>query len=414
MRPLGMDHTTGRQPLPAGARRRPSAGLRLVRRAVVPQPFELVSGVTPAASMSSTAADMARWMLAHLNDGELDGARILSPETAETMQAHQFGGDPRITGWGFGFYEQSSHGLRIIGHGGGSAWFHTNLSLIPSERLGLFVSFNTETGALLALGRFLDLFLDHYYPAAAPPAVAMGGLERFAGTYQFNRRSFTSFQKALTLMSGVPITALGDSALLVGLPFGAAQYLPIDSMLFAEKHGSMRLAFRADSSGRVTHAFLSLTPFMVLDRQPWYALPRLHLTILIGGLAVFAGVLLGAVSRWLRRRRGLEPAAPPLAVRARRLLAGAAVANLLFAILFALAMSDQVSLMSDSPRLLDVALALPLIGLALVLAGAWTGARLVREGAGTVGGRWRHWAVVAVGLAFAWSLWFWNLLGDKG
>ena len=110
-----------------------------------PKKFEIV-GPAPAGSMASSAADVAKFMIAHLNDGAYNGQRILADSTAKRMHTRAFGHDPRIPGFALGFYEQSRHGLRIIGHGGDTQWFHTDLALIPAETLnedGVFLDDDT-------------------------------------------------------------------------------------------------------------------------------------------------------------------------------------------------------------------------------------------------------------------------------
>jgi CubicO group peptidase (beta-lactamase class C family) len=74
---------------------------------------------------------LATHMLAHLDDGAMRAQRILRATTAEQMHARTFVHEPRSPGFALEFYEQSSHGLRIIGHGGNTQWFHSNLTLIP-------------------------------------------------------------------------------------------------------------------------------------------------------------------------------------------------------------------------------------------------------------------------------------------
>ena len=56
------------------------------------QPFEVVTPF-PAGSLSSSATDMAQFMIAHLQDGQLNGASILKPETARLMHSRLFGLD---------------------------------------------------------------------------------------------------------------------------------------------------------------------------------------------------------------------------------------------------------------------------------------------------------------------------------
>ncbi len=54
--------------------------------------------------MSASAASMARYMLAHLNEGELDGVRILQQATAEKMQRTLFTSAGTSAGERIGFF----------------------------------------------------------------------------------------------------------------------------------------------------------------------------------------------------------------------------------------------------------------------------------------------------------------------
>ncbi|MBL8989515.1 MAG: beta-lactamase family protein, partial [Gemmatimonadetes bacterium] len=162
--PLGMTQTTGRQPLPESFGPDMSQGYEWKNGDFVARKWEIVTGAAPAGSMSASATDMAKFMIAHLNGGALGEGRILSPETTRLMHTRLQGHDPRIPGFAHGFYEQSSHGLRLIGHGGDTQWFHSDLALIPSENVGLFISTNTSTGSAISFQPFLKAFLDHYYP----------------------------------------------------------------------------------------------------------------------------------------------------------------------------------------------------------------------------------------------------------
>ena len=73
----------------------------------------------------------------------------------------------------YGFYEESRNGHRIIGHGGDSQWFHSDMHLMLDNGLGFFISYNSEgkpeaSGTLRAVGHLPEpLFRLH---AAAGPA----------------------------------------------------------------------------------------------------------------------------------------------------------------------------------------------------------------------------------------------------
>ena len=75
--PLGMKRTTFRQPVPEALRDDVSIGYRKPDGEPDAADFEYVP-LAPAGALSSTATDMARFMLAHLDSGRLGDARILS------------------------------------------------------------------------------------------------------------------------------------------------------------------------------------------------------------------------------------------------------------------------------------------------------------------------------------------------
>lgn len=73
----------------------------------------------PASSLMATAAEMARFMIAHLQKGRYGEARILEEATAEQIHRRQFTHHPKLAGMAYGFFEQIDNGRRAIYHGGG-------------------------------------------------------------------------------------------------------------------------------------------------------------------------------------------------------------------------------------------------------------------------------------------------------
>ncbi len=81
---------------------------------LMPVAYDDVRGVAPAAALNSNVLDMARWMRANLNGGELDGTRIFSERAARAMQSvhYPLGVSPwaeanlgqRFNGYGFGWF----------------------------------------------------------------------------------------------------------------------------------------------------------------------------------------------------------------------------------------------------------------------------------------------------------------------
>ncbi|MGE0440365.1 MAG: serine hydrolase domain-containing protein [Gemmatimonadales bacterium] len=414
--PLGMTQTTTRQPLPDRLRADMSAGYQWKAGRYDSKPFEYIVGAAPAGSISSSAVDMTRFMLAHLGRGAVGDVRILSEATADSMYTRIFTHDERLPGFLHGFYEQSSHGLRIFGHGGDSQWFHSDLALLPSENLGVFISTNTDKGSEISFFPFLNDFLDHYYPdvrpVVAPTEGAKAGARRYAGDYLFNRMNFSTWMKALSLAQALPVAATDDGALLLKTPFGEARMVSVDSMLFRDAESGMELAFRADDQGRITHGFLSIAPMMVMDRYDGLARPTFHRNLLGFVLVVFLAVLVAAVIRFFTRNSRELPGADSLRL-GRRLMVVVALLQLVFVGIMAGLLSNPEQVLNGAPGSLKVAMALPVIGLLLTVGALVVGINQWRTGSGTFGARIRHGLVVLLALAFFWSLNTWNLLGWK-
>jgi hypothetical protein len=411
--PLGMTQTTTRQPLPSRLRADMSDGYGWTGGSYKPQKFEIVEPM-PAGSIAASATDMAKFMIAHLNDGELNGQRILADSTAKRMHARAFGHDPRLPGFALGFYEKTSHGVRIIGHGGDTQWFHTDLELIPDEKLGVFVSYNTSTGGELSFAQFQTQFLDHYYPSTPSvvvmPADAAKQAQRAQGEYEFNRRSYTTFQKAIGLAGDIRISAADSGRLLMHSALGDSRLVPVGPLLYREELGDALVSFQADSGGRVVRGFFGPAPMMTMERVPFSRSVTLHWTILGLGVVVFIGMVLAAIGRLFRRRFG-EPRRED-ALPGRWTLVTAAALQVVFVIaVVAIASASGGGLLNGPLTSLKVVLALPVIGTICVLAAVYFAIGQWRVGAGTRAARLRFSAATLVAVLFAWSLMQWNLLG---
>ena len=414
LNPLAMNQTTTRQPLPDRFAADMSVGYQWDQGHYVPKKWEIIVGAQPAGTVSASATDMARFMLAHLGNGALGDARILADSTARRMHSRLQGHDDRLPGFAHGFYEQSGHGLRIFGHGGDTQFFHSDMALIPSENVGVFMSTNTNTGGGISFKAFLDAFLDHYYPedlaTIAPTAGAKAGAQRYAGEYLFNRMSYSTYQKVLGLAGPIVIAPDEDGALVTQTPFGPLRLISVDSMLFRDAVSGDLVAFRADDRGNITHGFLSMAPMMVLEKRSGLSSPRLHLALLGLGVLTFVGILISAVLRFFRRRT--EPAAAPTIASGRRVMALIALFQVGFLVVLGIVVSGFTKgLPSGAPTSLKIGLLFPVLGAILTAGALWIGITQWRRAEGTRAARIRHLAAVAVAAVFFLTLNAWNLLG---
>lgn len=255
LQPLGMESSAASQPLPADLAADLSKGYHYENGAYEARDFEWISAA-PAGPVHATATDMARFMLAHLQNGEYAGTRILEESTALDMHRQQFAHEPRLLGVTYGFVTSREDDQDIIWHDGESARFSTMVALLPEERTGLFVSYNTPFEAR----ETLSAFLDHYYPPREetpppePPVDFSERAGRWTGTYVPTRVAHTSPQKIIGWLDPLQVS-VDSQDLLLETALGEQRYAETEPGLLEQEDGERLLTFREDSRGRVTHLF---------------------------------------------------------------------------------------------------------------------------------------------------------------
>jgi len=231
-----------------------------------------------AAPVRATAADMARYMLAHLNLGALGDARILGEQSALAMQTRQIDAQPRQNVTGLGLYELSHNGEHILGHLGSTGYFHSLMLLIPERNLGLFVSFNAAEGAhVLRSERFMRDLADAFFPqvqqAKTPPADFSARADEYSGTYVFNNLHGEGIiDRLLGIADAVTIRPTEDGRLRLAAHGSSYVFTEIAPDLFERSDGADILVFHRDQMGGITGATLNSRPVFTLIRRDWFGL----------------------------------------------------------------------------------------------------------------------------------------------
>ncbi|HXJ06341.1 MAG TPA: serine hydrolase domain-containing protein [Candidatus Acidoferrum sp.] len=270
-KPLNMTHATFRQPLPEALKPFMSKGYALGSGEA--KPFEDVQ-VAPAGSLSASAVDMTHFMIMHLQNGKYGDVQILKPETAIEMHARQQGWPAAMNAMCLGFYEESQSGHRIIGHGGDTLYFHSDLHLILDSNVGFFVSYNSGgRGEINARGVLFDKFMQRYFPAAPlnEPVLATAAQDArsVAGVYELSRRFETNVLAVTTFINETKVTVNPKDntismALFKGLNDQPLHFREIAPMVFRDVDGHSKFAFVKDPTGRRV-AYIDY-PFMVLQQ----------------------------------------------------------------------------------------------------------------------------------------------------
>ena len=416
--PLQMRHTTFVQPLPPALAGGMSKGYR--ESDGPPAKFELVI-TAPAGSVSSTAGDMANFMIAHLQDGRFGDTQILRPETARLLRQPTRAVPAGFDTLAHGFFLATRNDTPVIGHGGDTIVFHTDLNMLPQKGVGIFVSFNSRGRQDAVYGvreRLFDLFMDRYFPAprrATPPAIASAARDAaaLAGHYESSRRVETGFISLFYLIQQDQVVAHDDGTISLA-SIDDKRFREIAPGRWRETEGMRQLLVTQDGGRRTIVD--SANPVGVLQAVPaWRDATVFQLVAALSILTLLLTVLLWPVATWLRRRDRLPPVAAGTAALARRLTRIAAVADLLYIagwyMILAPILSTQVdaynSQLDGKIRAMQVAALVPVAAAAI---GCWNVALAVRQRLG-IGVRLRAIIVALAMLGLLWIAWMGNLIG---
>lgn len=295
--PLEMRDSTFVQPLPARLQKRMSTGYEKASGDPVDYEF---AGPVPAGSMASTATDMARFMMAHLNDGELDGRRILETATAQRMHSEGNTVIPGLDRMLLGFFETGINGRRVIGHLGDTKAFHSSLHLFLDDDVGLFVSLNSsgkEGAANRIRIALFEQFADRYFPGRSarlklgvPEDLAQQHAAMMVGNWIGSRRASSNFANLTQLLGQLTLGVTSDGSLdvptgvmLTGRP---AKWVEVAPFEWHDRNSHMKLAAVVEDGEIKRFSMSFLSAFTVFERPVWYKNSALIMPLLYAALAV--------------------------------------------------------------------------------------------------------------------------------
>jgi CubicO group peptidase (beta-lactamase class C family) len=401
--PLQMQHTVvgNAQPQPLAADF--SRGYKFQQGQYTSVDFEWVAAV-PTAPLRTTVTDLSRFVLAHLNDGCIEGSCILQAETLQQMHASQFTHPGQVSGMTYGFLDTRLNHQRILWHMGESPRFTTLVVLIPEHQMGLIVTYNTPPVDDKAV---LTAFMDTYFPVQADAALAapQPGWEArtlpYIGTYLPARSPQTTAQVGIRLFQSADVEAAEH-----GLDFLGWHFQEVSPGVFQEIAGDRLLTFHQDEEGRRWAFVGPLAYFQV----PWYQTPAFLLLILGFVLTLFISCWIGWLVQLINHRRNDVP----VPSRAAYLLAGTFGAALVVLLLgyaqVLLGYADTYVYAYSSVLLLTIISWLMVPWTMMVLVATF---RAWRSGTWALGWKIHYTLVAAASCASLWLLWSLNLLGGR-
>jgi len=107
-------------------------------------PFRNIDLVGPAGSINSCIEDMTKWLIVHLNGGELQGKRVLKEATCKEMHTPQMAiaalpEEPHTSpsSYALGWMTNAYRGHYRVGHGGAIDGFTASVTIFPYDRIGI-------------------------------------------------------------------------------------------------------------------------------------------------------------------------------------------------------------------------------------------------------------------------------------
>lgn len=389
--PLGMAHSSFSQPLQPALLENMSKGYAKASEGEA-KGYEFIS-LAPAGSLAASGSDMARFMIAHLQDGAYGDARILGADTARKMHSTGQASVGSLNKMMLGFYETSVNGHRAIAHGGDTQWFHSDLELFLDDGAGIFVSMNSSgrDGATRYIrGALVRGFADRYFPgtpakaAGVSPQDAKLHAQQLIGTYASSRRPETTFLSLANLLGAIKVVPNKDDTLSVSIDLDASgaprKWREVAPYVWQDTAGTDRLAVDVKDGTITRFGMEPYAPIMVFQRLSWWQSP----TVLVPLLGLSLAVLLLTVLAWpisalVRRHYGVPYRLSGTDARAHRLARISALAVLLgfgaaFGLVIAMLSDLEMTAAGTDGLIIAVRLlatvVLP-IGAALALWNAW-------------------------------------------
>lgn len=231
-------------------------------KATVKFPLELavrpLDGVAAAGAITSSVRDMSKWINFVLNNGEINGNKLVSEKFFEEWLKPQNKVTPDgKMSYSFGWFLKDYEGLKGIGHGGNVPGFTSFAAMLPEKKLGFVMLTNVSAsnfGNELTSMIFENL-LGEKQPAQNEKSAQTTvenefGVEKAIGKYRFEQLGIdVEIQqkngKLLAIIPGQPVYELeniaGRKFKIANAPAGFFVTFNEDSLLLDQPQGKFTL-----------------------------------------------------------------------------------------------------------------------------------------------------------------------------
>ncbi|AET61297.1 beta-lactamase class C [Paenibacillus terrae HPL-003] len=181
--------------------------------AYLKQPFSYIN-LPGAGALSITPNEFSHYLITHLNQGKYEGKAVLQPQSVKVMHAQQFAADPRLDGVGYGFFRgQLETGVPMLWATGEIDDFISEMVLIPSQKIGIFVTINAADTDTLLHGEVINAIAQMLpaEPQAASQSLARSATQmklppEIEGVYQVNVNPVHGWGKWIRMLGSIKYT----------------------------------------------------------------------------------------------------------------------------------------------------------------------------------------------------------------
>ena len=187
LQPLGMGSSSMGLPADRQARLASGYGRRMPDGSRQKMPFTDTKGLEPAAALSSTVEDMARFVSLQFRSGKAGGAQILKGSTLREMHRVRLLENTWLRGNGIGFAVWRENGKVYVGHGGSLAGYQTQTMIQLDDKVGVIVLTNGDDARPAQIAAHAMEWIGEPLARAAAPKTKPAwdpAWRRFVGLYR--------------------------------------------------------------------------------------------------------------------------------------------------------------------------------------------------------------------------------------
>src|SRR5262245_16765808 len=194
------------------------------------RPMEDNSQIWPTGFLFSNGQDLARFAIAFMNGGQIDGKPAMSAKLIERLSTPNAPVHSQYDGasYGYGLIMRDYRGVRLVEHGGTTGSFASDFVMAPAQRVAVIALANRNIHLMKTVEKALEIMV----PLAAQPAEAGAvkfterEIAEYVGRYAQDPNSRVAFELApagegLALKQGnaqLPLTKIGNDVFTVKLP----------------------------------------------------------------------------------------------------------------------------------------------------------------------------------------------------